>query len=778
MSHLNGCQSAYGMAGWVVFFQNLSTIMEYVFLGVVIFLFALSTFDLFVGVSNDAVNFLSSAIGSKVARFNTILIVAAVGIFVGATTSNGMMDIARHGIFRPEFFSFAEVMFIFLAVVASDIILLDIFNTLGLPTSTTVSMVFELLGGSTALALIKMGKNGYTYAELINTDKALTVILAIFLSVAIAFVFGAVVQWLSRLVFTFHYTRHLRYTIGLFGGLSVTAIAYFLLIKGLESASFMTDEVRCWIGVHTRLLLFCFMVGFTVLMQVLHWFGVNVFKVVVLFGTFSLAMAFAGNDLVNFIGVTLAGYSSYVDFIGVPGADAGTHMMGVLNEPSDTSPLFLIGAGVIMTVSLMTSKKAQNVVKTSVDLSRQAGGDEMFGSSRFARRLVRSVINMHDFVSGHIPVRVNKWIDSRFNRDEAIILPGAAFDLVRASVNLVLAGLLIVMGTSLKLPLSTTYVAFMVGMGSSLADRAWGRESAVFRVTGVISVIGGWFMTAGAAFFLCFIVTAVLRFGGVPAMVLLILFVVFMLIKNNRSYKKRVAATQRDDLFNQMVQTDDSDLAWTLLNRHISVNQSKLTHFISESYLSITDGLINEDVKLLRRTQNRLDNEKKNWKVVRRKELMGLRKINPLLVVEKDTWFHLACNSCEQSIYCLKRMCEPVLEHVDNNFNPLPNEYAAEFVPIREGIERLIDEITGMIERSNYDAALHIRQYGGELKARLSAMRKVQQERIMKADPDSMKIEYLYMSMLQESQELISHMRHWVRACRRFQQEKGVATVL
>lgn len=752
--------------------------MEYVFLGVVIFLFALSTFDLFVGVSNDAVNFLSSAIGSKVARFKTILIIAAIGIFVGATTSNGMMDIARHGIFHPEFFSFEELMFIFLAVVASDVILLDLFNTLGLPTSTTVSMVFELLGGSTALALIKMSRDGYTYAELINTEKALTVILAIFLSVAIAFVFGTVVQWVSRLVFTFHYTKHLKYTIGLFGGLSVTSIAYFLLIKGLGSASFMTDEVKLWIGSHTRLLLLCFVAGFTLLMQVLHWCRVNVFKIVVLFGTFSLAMAFAGNDLVNFIGVTLAGYSSYVDFIGTPGADAGTHLMGALNEPSDTSPLFLLCAGVIMTVALMTSKKAQNVVKTSVDLSRQTAGDEMFGSSRFARRLVRSVINMHDFVSAHIPVRINQWIDSRFNQDEAIIPAGAAFDLVRASVNLVLAGLLIVMGTSLKLPLSTTYVAFMVGMGSSLADRAWGRESAVFRVTGVISVIGGWFMTAGAAFFLCFIVTAIVRFGGVTAMALLILFVVFMLIKNNRSYKKRVAATQRDDLFNQMVQTDDSDLAWNLLNRHISANQSRLAKFIAASYLNITDGLITEDVKLLRRTQNQLDNEKKNWKVVRRKELMGLRKIDPLQAVEKDTWFHLACNSCEQSIYCLKRMCEPVLEHVDNNFNPLPERYASEFVPIREGIESLINEVARMIEQSEYDAALHIRQYGGELKAQLSALRKTQQERIRKGDPDNLKIEYLYMSMLQESQELISHTRHWVRACRRFQQEKGVATVL
>ena len=466
--------------------------MDFVYLGIVIFLFALSVFDLYVGVSNDAVNFLGSAIGAKVARFKTILMIAAVGIFVGATTSDGMMDIARHGIFRPEFFSFEELMCIFLAVVASDVILMDIFNTLGMPTSTTVSMVFELLGGSTALALVKMlHDSSLTYAGLINTEKAFSVILAIFMSVAIAFVFGLFVQWLARVVFTFHYTKHLKYTIGIFGGLSVTAIAYFLLVKGFGSASFMTDEVKAWIASHTGEILVGFLIGFTVLMQVLHWCKVNVFRLIVLFGTFSLAMAFAGNDLVNFIGVLLAGYSSFLDFSAHPGANPSTFMMGSLNGPADTPFYFLVAAGLVMTVALVTSKKAQNVVKTSVDLSRQTAGNEMFGSSRFARRLVRSVLNSNEFIVEHTPKPVKRWIDSRFNQDEAIIPNGAAFDLVRASVNLVLAGLLIVVGTSLKLPLSTTYVAFMVGMGSSLADRAWGRERAVFRVTGGISVIGG-----------------------------------------------------------------------------------------------------------------------------------------------------------------------------------------------------------------------------------------------------------------------------------------------
>lgn len=752
--------------------------MDYVYLGIVIFLFLLSAFDLFVGVSNDAVNFLGAAIGSKVARFKVILLVAAVGIFVGATTSDGMMDIARHGIFHPEYFTFEELMCIFLAVVASDVILLDIFNTLGMPTSTTVSMVFELLGGSTALAMVKMMNNStYTYATLINTDKALSVILAIFLSVAIAFVFGIIVQWIARVVFTFHYTKHLKYTIALFGGLSITSITYFLLVKGFGKASFMTTDVKDWIAENTHLILLAMAVGFTILVQILHWCKVNVFKIIVLFGTFSLAMAFAGNDLVNFIGVTLAGFSSYQDFT-AHGTDPSTYMMGSLNEPAGTPFYFLVAAGIVMTIALITSKKAQNVVKTSVGLSRQTAGDELFGSSRFARHIVRSVLNINENITRNTPVCLKKWLNSRFNSEEAIMPNGAAFDMVRASVNLVLAGLLIVVGTSLKLPLSTTYVAFMVGMGSSLADRAWGRESAVFRVTGVISVIGGWFMTAGAAFFLCFIVTLIVHYGGVVAMILLIVAVVFMAYSNNKNYKKKQAAAKKDEIFTKLAATDDKDEAWVLMNQHISRYQSAMVRYIRDAYVQTTDGLINEDVKLLRRTLYSLEDERKNWKVIRRKELVGLRKMDPLLAVEKDTWFHLASNSCEQSLYCLKRMCEPVFEHVDNNFNPIPQEYVQEFLPIRKEVEKMMNEIAGMIEKNDYDDALEMRQYGDEMKNKLSELRKIQQERIRKGDMENLKIEYLYMSTLQETQEIIGHMRHWVRACRRFQQEKGVVTVL
>ena len=510
--------------------------METIYLGLVIFLFMLAVFDLWVGVSNDAVNFLNSAIGAKAAKFRTIMIIAAIGIFCGATMSSGMMDIARHGIFRPEQFFFDELMCIFLAVMVTDIILLDIFNSLGLPTSTTVSMVFSLLGGTSGLTIIKLAHDttGLSIADLMNTEKALSVIIAIFVSVAIAFFFGTIVQFLSRLLFTFNYKSHLKWKIGLFGGVAATAICYFMLVKGIRDMSFMTDDMRAYIDGHGTTFIVGGLIIFTVLMQILHWLKVDVFKVVVLLGTFALAMSFAGNDLVNFIGVPLAGFSSYQDYMAAGGGDVTQHMMGALNESARTPVYFLAAAGLVMVISLMTSKKAHNVVKTSVDLARQDVGDEMFGSSRMARSIVRTTMNAFNSVMSITPMPVRNWVRKRFNQDEIILANGAAFDMVRASVNLVLAGLLIAVGTSLKLPLSTTYVAFMVAMGSSLADRAWGRESAVFRITGVLSVIGGWFITAGAAFLLCFTITLIMYFGGAVAIVIMIAIAITRLVYSHK----------------------------------------------------------------------------------------------------------------------------------------------------------------------------------------------------------------------------------------------------
>ena len=744
--------------------------MESIYLGIVIFLFLLAIFDLTVGVSNDAVNFLNSAIGAKAASFKTIILIAAVGIFCGATMSNGMMEIARHGIFRPEAFHFNELMCIFLAVMVTDVVLLDIFNTLGMPTSTTVSMVFELLGGTFALAMLKIaaGPESLTFAELLNTEKALTVILGIFLSVAIAFFFGTLVQYLSRIIFTFNYTTKLKWTIGLFGGIAVTAIIYFMLIKGIKDASFMTDAHKLWVKDNTLTIVGGCFVFFTVLMQILHWCKVNVFKVIVLLGTFALAMAFAGNDLVNFVGVPLAGFSSYTDFMANGNGVANDYLMGALNEPAKTPFIFLFLSGVIMVISLITSKKAQNVIKTSVDLSRQDDGNEMFGSSAIARSLVRSMTTLGNNISKIIPEKVKVWLDSRFNKDEAILANGAAFDLVRASVNLVLAGLLIALGTSLKLPLSTTYVAFMVAMGSSLADRAWGRESAVFRVTGVLSVIGGWFITAGAAFIICFFVTMIMYFGGMTAMVIMIGVAAFILIRSNNKYRKKMKSEKQDDVFQQMLSSKDKAVVWNLLRQHVRENLVKVLDFAANTYGQMTDGFIREDLKSLRKAVSSTNDEKDILKKIRRKETLGMRRIDRNVAIEKNTWFHLGSNSSEQMMYCLKRMCEPCKEHVDNNFNPLPAECAEEFVPIRDMLKSLLERTKDIIDKGNYEEADLVLAEGEELKTCLSRLHKMRIER-MQEENSSVKLSWVYRNVLQESQELVSIMRHMLRASRKFQ---------
>lgn len=743
--------------------------MDLIYLGILIFLFVLATFDLFVGVANDAVNFLSPAVGARAAKFRAILLVAAVGIFIGAATSSGMMDIARHGILNPSMYSFEQVMCIFLAVAATDVILMDIFNMLGMPTSTTVSMVFGLLGGSTALAMIKLIKGGVTYAELINTDKALSVILGIFLSVAIAFVFGYLVMWISRVVFTFNYRRHLRWTIALFGGVSVTSIMYFLLVSGLGQARFMTGELRDWIADNQMAILVgCFIVS-TVLMEVLHLLRVNIFKVIVMFGTFALAMAFAGNDLVNFIGVSLAGLESYQDYVASGVGDPSAYMMDALLLPSTTSTWFLVAAGMIMTIAIFTSKKARKVIDTSVNLSRQDEGDEVFSSSRIARRMVRSVLNATSVANRYVPARVKSWLNTRFNTDEAILQEGMAFDLVRASVNLVLAGLLIVVGTSLQLPLSTTYVTFMVAMGSSLADRAWGRETAVYRITGVITVIGGWFVTAGAAFIISFLISSLNYFGGIIAMVLVMVAVVAVLINNNRKFKKKQEEESIDVLFRQLVRTHDKKEAWQLLVEHVRQTQSGMVKFAREQFGRMVEGLIGEDIKALRHAAEAVDDEKAMWKRYRRKEIIGMRKIDYLQAVEKNTWFHLGCNSCSQIIYCLKRMVEPCLEHVDNNFNPLPKEYVEELRPFCAEVMTMMDKVSLMIVSGDFTGADEVLVYGNALKSQLSAVRHNQQDRIQRED-SNIKVDLLYLSTLQETQELISVTRHLLRASRRFQE--------
>lgn len=747
--------------------------MEIVYFSFIVFLFMLAVFDLVVGVSNDAVNFLNSAIGAKVARFRTILIIASIGVFVGATMSNGMMDIARHGIFQPQMFSFNDLLCIFLAVMVTDVVLLDVFNTLGMPTSTTVSMVFELLGGTFILSLLKIATDEtglLGFADLLNTDKALSVILGIFLSVAVAFIFGTVVQWLSRLIFTFNYTSKLKWKIGLFGGIATTCILYFALLKGLKDSSFMTPEYNAWIKENTMYLVGgCFVVS-TVLMQVFHWCKINVFKIVIFMGTFALALAFAGNDLVNFVGVPLAAYSAYQDFAANGAGQADTFMMSSLNENAKTPFIFLFLSGVVMVYALATSKKAQNVVKTSVDLSRQDEGEEMFGSSRVARSIVRGANNVNEFFSKYTPKPLVRWIDARFNKDEAILAQGAAFDLVRASINLVLSGLLIALGTSLKLPLSTTYVTFIVAMGSSLADRAWSRESAVFRITGVLNVIGGWFLTAGIVFSACALVTIAMYYGGAVVMALFVFVAVFILIKSNFSTKRKDETDYEEQLFKGIMNAKDKAECWGLLKKHVCATQQEMLDFVWKTYEDVVNGFVDEDLKTLRRAVKRIDAEKSRRKKLRQRELVGMRRIDKRISLEKNTWFHLASNSGEQMLYCLKRMSDPCKEHVDNNFNPLSRECIEEILPVKKKIVDYLMRSERIVEDRDYEHIDALLAEEEAYKQQLSEMRRAQEDRIQMDLSQGLKVSLVYLNLLQETQELLSDLRHYLRAFKRFQQ--------
>lgn len=746
--------------------------METVYFGFVVFLFVLAVFDLMVGVSNDAVNFLQSAIGAKVAKFKTILTIAAIGIFTGAAMSNGMMEVARNGVFHPSFFSFQDVMFIFLAVMASDIVLLDIFNTLGMPTSTTVSMVFELLGGTFALALMKVaGDPSLHVADLMNTSKALTMIMAIFVSVAIAFVVGAFVQYISRTLFTFVYKNNsLKWKIGIFGGLAFTAIIYFMLIKGLGNVSFISDAAHEWINTHSWTICgICFIVT-AVLSQVLFALKVNVFKILVLTGTFALAMAFAGNDLVNFIGVPLAGYSSFQDYSANAGGDAAGYMMDSLNGPAHTPVLFLVAAGLIMVISLATSKKAFNVVKTSVDLARQDAGDEMFGSSKMARVLVRFSTNTASALSELVPNGVKRWFAKRFDNENVVLPQGAAFDEIRATVNLVVSSLLIALGTSLTLPLSTTYVTFMVAMGSSLADKAWGRESAVFRITGVISVIGGWFITAGAAFILCFFVALAMSLGGLTMASILIALSIVLLVRSNIKYKKKQAEEKGDVIFNQMITSEDNAETLRLLTQHIRQSQSQFLDFVNVNYLNVTEGFISEDLSRLQKAESAMRKERQELKQIRRKEMLGLRRIDPGTAIEKSTWFHLGVNSCEDMLYSLRRICDPCEEHIDNSFVPLEKDRIKEFLPLRDTLLYLLKRAVVVISTDNFTDSDKLREQCEEFKSCLSSTRHGQIER-MQTSKENITVSYVYLNLLQETHEIASSLQHLLRAAKHFANE-------
>lgn len=582
-----------------------------VYLGIVLLLAGFAFFDLVVGVSNDAVNFLNPSIGSRVASRKVILIFASLGILAGVTFSSGMMEVARKGIFHPEFFSMPNLVTIFLAVMITDIMLLDTFSSNGLPTSTTVSVVFELLGAAVAVSLLKIFQAGDSVSLLgdyINTNKAIVIIGGIFFAVVVAFITGTIVQFLSRMLFTFNYEKTMKRYGAIWGGLALAIVTYFILIKGAKGASFMTPEIVGWIKTHTFHILGGMTLISAILLQVLIMMGMNIFKPIVLIGTFSIAMAFAANDLVNFIGVPMAGWNAYQVAAGT--ADPIHSSMEALAGKVPANTVLLLLAGSVMAITLWVSKKAQSVIQTGVDLSQQDEGAEHFGASFLSRSIVRGTLNTFSAIQKITPVFIRSAVARRFDTrayQSRINEDRPSFDLLRAAVNIMVASALISYGTSHKLPLSTTYVTFMVAMGASFADHAWGRESAVYRITGVLTVVGGWLLTALCAFIAAALVATALFFGKLFAVVALLALLIFVLWKNHGRHASRMKAEEGDRIFNLQKVTDLRDAVATTFTHIDSLLQT-----ISGSLDVSTEALFNSNVYVLK-NENSKAKKARQW---------------------------------------------------------------------------------------------------------------------------------------------------------------------
>ena len=523
--------------------------MEQIFIIILITVVLLAILDIMVGVSNDAVNFLNSAIGSKAASFRTIMIIASCGLLFGAIFSSGMMEIARSGIFVPSMFSFYDLMIIMLTVMIADVILLDLFNYIGFPTSTTVSIIFELLGAATCLAFIKVLNSDqalYTVLDYINTEKASEIVVSIVLSVFLSFIVGSFVQYVTRFIFTFNSEARIKRYGGILGGVAITAISFFILIKGAKNLTFISDNAKDWIAHNQLLLIGINFVFWTIVSQILIILKINILRIIILIGTFALALAFAGNDLVNFIGVPIAALQSYDIFQASGVTDPHTFMMGDLANSDIVAPVYyLIIAGVIMLITLWTSKKAKNVIQTELSLSKQDEGTEKFNPNFLSRAIVRAVILLGNVVDKILPKSFQLRVEKRFEKPQKQktlqieTTDEEAFDMIRASVNLLVASILISIGTSLKLPLSTTYVTFMVAMGTSFADRAWDRDSAVFRVAGVFNVIGGWFLTGISAFMMAAIISLTMYYGETVGVIGMIIVLGIILFRSHKSYEDK-----------------------------------------------------------------------------------------------------------------------------------------------------------------------------------------------------------------------------------------------
>lgn len=683
--------------------------MEQIYVIMLIVLGVLAVIDLMVGVSNDAVNFLNSAIGSKAVSFKTTMIVASLGVLVGALFSSGMMEIARSGIFVPSMFSFNDVMIIFLAVMISDILLLDVFNSLGLPTSTTVSIIFELLGAAVCLALYKIYTSDETLDHLgmyINTKKASAIVYSILLSVILSFALGSLIQYISRLIFTFHYEKKLKYFGAIFGGVAISAITFFILIKGMKGVSFISATQFKWIDKNEFLILGVNFVCFTLLSQLLiSYFKVNILRVIILIGTFALALAFAGNDLVNFIGVPIAAFNSYQIFQG-SGISGDEFMMGALANDDIVAPFyFLLLAGVVMVITLWTSKKARSVIETGVNLSRQGEGDEKFTPNTASRFIVRFGVSLGQVINVFLPKKLQIKIDSRFINVEKSKKKSAdepAFDMVRASVNLMVASILISIGTSLKLPLSTTYVTFMVAMGTSFADRAWDRESAVYRIAGVFKVIGGWFFTAIIAFFLAVIMAYILKVGEVFAFFGLIIMLGIMLYKSSRKHKEKVKNEEEV----KSLRREDIGTVKEMITES-SAQISKVFRKTSALYSSLVDNLGLEDLAKLK--ENKKDQKKLEKEIDELKNnVFYLIKNLDDNSVEASKFYILILGYLQDMVQSIDFITSNSYSHVNNNHKKLKFNQIKGLKIIDTQLQQLLHSLEESFKNEDFNTIDHI----------------------------------------------------------------------
>ncbi|MCF4100154.1 inorganic phosphate transporter [Gillisia sp. M10.2A] len=749
--------------------------MEDVYTLMLVALFALAITDLVVGVSNDAVNFLNSAIGSKAVPVRTILIVASLGVAVGAIFSSGLMEVAREGIFVPGKFYFEEIMIIFMAVMIADILLLDFFNSIGLPTSTTVSIVFELLGAAVCMSLLKIyhGSGDYgTIFQYINTSKATEIIIGILLSVVIAFTLGAIIQYFSRLIFTFKYEKKLKYVGAIFGGISLTAILYFILLKGLKSISIIPEGFSDYVSNNSFLIVIISLVVFAALSQLLiSFFKVNILKIIIVIGTFALALAFAGNDLVNFIGVPIAAWQSFEIWQTAhqaTGVLPSELLMVGLGQEVKTPVFLLIIAGLIMVITLWFSSKAMKVTDTEINLGRQRGGDERFEPNFISRSLVRYSIVVSGIFDSIIPNSLARKIDRKFEKQEITVeskrLDAPSFDMVRASVNLVVASILISIATNLKLPLSTTYVTFMVAMGTSLADRAWDRDSAVYRVAGVLNVVGGWFVTALVAFFAAALFAVIIYYGGIIAVGALVLLAVILIVRSAIVHSRKIKEEKKQKRYNR------SDIITiNEITVETSQNISNVISGINKMFTKTVDNLGYHDLNKLKKNSKAIDKLEADIDELKGNIFYFIKSLDDDSV-EASKFYILILDHLQDMVQSIAFITRNSYNHVHNNHKNLKFNQIRDLKGIDDKMQILFDEIKSIFDTHSFSTIDGIIADKQQLQDHVSDLIQKQINRIRTSET-SPKNTKLYFGLLLEIKDLISSTMSLLQLFQEFNKE-------